>query len=267
MDIKFLFHLLAIICTILAVVFGVTSSNNKIVLIVVFMSIAGIFELANPFLKTSPTIIPNLSFSIQSLPSNYSSGLEVDGVMWQENYSGHLFSLLNKSHDVSVADVRVYLDLPGGIVTHRVETNEGCQDLELSQFNPSGGIGTRGGEIHEVVKYLRNDLTITVARMSTRSRFTISLVIEHRGGSKAGWCEVSYKYNDGNEAKTKHIRYPIVVSSEAPLKMKLDSTTNMADQKATGHLRIMPVRPLIFKANGKVEQQKPDPNNPLEETR
>jgi len=51
MDIKFLFHLLAIISTILAVAFGATSSNNKIVLIVVFMSIAAIFELAIPFFK------------------------------------------------------------------------------------------------------------------------------------------------------------------------------------------------------------------------
>lgn len=50
MDIKFLFHLLAIISTILAVAFGATSSNNKIVLIVVFMAIAAIFEIAIPFL-------------------------------------------------------------------------------------------------------------------------------------------------------------------------------------------------------------------------
>jgi len=53
MDIKITFHLLAIICIILAVVFGATFSNNKIVLIVITLIFAGIFELAIPFLNNS----------------------------------------------------------------------------------------------------------------------------------------------------------------------------------------------------------------------
>lgn len=55
MDIKFIFHSLAIIATILAAAVGASSSNNKIVLLVVCLAIAGIFELAIPFLNRSPT--------------------------------------------------------------------------------------------------------------------------------------------------------------------------------------------------------------------
>jgi hypothetical protein len=51
MNIKLMFHILAIISTIVAAVCGASSSNNKIVLIIVFMSIAGMFEVARPFIK------------------------------------------------------------------------------------------------------------------------------------------------------------------------------------------------------------------------
>ncbi len=54
MDVKFIFHGLAIIATIFAAAFGASSSNNKIVLIVVSLVIAGILELAIPFLNQSP---------------------------------------------------------------------------------------------------------------------------------------------------------------------------------------------------------------------
>ena len=54
MDIKYIFHALAIIAGILATFFGASSSNNKIVLLVVCLVIAGVFELAIPFLNRSP---------------------------------------------------------------------------------------------------------------------------------------------------------------------------------------------------------------------
>ena len=53
MDIKFIFHGLAIIATIFAAAFGASSSNNKIVLVVVSLVIAGVFESAIPFLNRS----------------------------------------------------------------------------------------------------------------------------------------------------------------------------------------------------------------------
>ncbi len=51
MDIKTIFHVLAIISGILAAAFGASSSHNKIVLLVVFLAIAAVFEVAIPFLK------------------------------------------------------------------------------------------------------------------------------------------------------------------------------------------------------------------------
>ena len=51
---KFIFHGLAIISTIFAAAFGASASNNKIVLIVVSLTIAGIFEIAITFLNLSP---------------------------------------------------------------------------------------------------------------------------------------------------------------------------------------------------------------------
>ena len=51
MDIKTIFHVLAIIAGILAAAFGASSSHNKIVLLIVFLAIAAIFEFAIPFLN------------------------------------------------------------------------------------------------------------------------------------------------------------------------------------------------------------------------
>ncbi len=54
MDIKYIFHALTLIATLLATAFGVSSSNKKVVLVSVCLAIAVIFELAIPFLNRSP---------------------------------------------------------------------------------------------------------------------------------------------------------------------------------------------------------------------
>lgn len=54
MDIKTIFHVLALIAGIFVVAFATSSLHNKIVLLVVFSVIAATFEIAIPFLSRSP---------------------------------------------------------------------------------------------------------------------------------------------------------------------------------------------------------------------
>lgn len=54
MDIKIIFHVLAIIAGIFVVAFAASSLHNKIVLLVVFSVIAATFEIAILFLSRPP---------------------------------------------------------------------------------------------------------------------------------------------------------------------------------------------------------------------
>lgn len=119
MDIKFLFHLLALISTILAVAFGATSSNNKIVLIVVFMAIAGIFELAIPFIKIHKTVPPEViihgALPVYTIKKRPDMQLQEDFPVPEEQGLYFVLELSSKNQIVNVSSLeiegRLYLNM------------------------------------------------------------------------------------------------------------------------------------------------------------
>jgi len=161
MDIKFVFHLAALISTILAVAFGATSSNNKIVLIVAFMAITGIFELAIPFLKNAPSTIPNLEFSLHSIPTNYANGLDVNGIIWKNDFQQYFLKVRNKSKKAEIHDLRLDVDFLGGVINKEIRLQQGCDNINFSAdgfFNT--GIGKKG-QINKTFSVYSNNLKIS----------------------------------------------------------------------------------------------------------
>jgi len=140
MSIKLLFHCFAIASGIVAGGCALLSSNNKIVLFVVFSIIAAVFEVSIFFLKTPSTKVPKPKFSLLSIPSNYSAGLEVHGIKWESDFKEYIFNFKNESNDRDLEDLRIELEMPGGIVTYAIESQEGCDDISFSQQYSVGGI-------------------------------------------------------------------------------------------------------------------------------
>lgn len=83
MSLKLFFQFSTAICGVIAVVCGLLPSPNRILLVIVFASISGIFGVAIPYLVVG---IPELDYSITSSSSNYAEGLQIDGVVWEKDF-------------------------------------------------------------------------------------------------------------------------------------------------------------------------------------
>jgi len=254
MDIKFLFHLLAIISTILAVAFGATSSNNKIVLIVVFMAIAGIFELARPFLKNAPFTIPELEFSLHSIPTNYAHGLEVGGIIWENDFQQYFLKVKNKSKKFEIHDLRLDVDFLGGVINKEIRLQQGCDNINFSAdgfFNT--GIGKKG-QINKTISAYSNNLKISSPKIYPDGYFEIKLTIKNSEMEESGLFEISYRYlNQNNEQKKWANRYKILRYNNGT--MYIDSKNPFKDA-VTRSIQMIPAKPLVFKKDGTIEEKK-----------
>jgi len=254
MDVKFLFHSLAVISTILAAAFGATSSNNKIVLIVVFMAITGIFELAIPFLKNAPFIIPELEFSLQSIPTNYAHGLEVDGVIWENDFQQYFLKVKNKSKKSEIHDLRLDIDFLGGVVNKEIRLQQGCDNINFSTdsfFNT--GIGKKG-QINRTFSTYSNNLKISSSRIYQDGYFELKLTIKNSVMAKHGLFEASYRYHDQDSEQKKWAhRYKILRHNNGA--MYIDSKNPFKDA-VTRSIQMIPAKPLVFKKDGTIGEKK-----------
>lgn len=254
MAIKFVFHLLAVISTILAVVFGATSSNNKIVLIVVFMAIAGIFELAIPFLKNVPFTIPELEFSLNCIPTNYANGLEVDGITWENDFQQYFLKVKNKSKKFEIHDLRLDVDFLGGVINKEIRLQQGCDNINFSAdsfFNT--GIGKKG-QINKTFPFYSNNLKISCPKIYQDGYFEIKLILKDLTTIEDGLFEVSYRYFDENNDQKKWAnRYKILRYQNGA--MYIDSENPFKDAVKRS-IQMIPAKPLVFKKNGTIEEKK-----------
>ncbi|MCJ7601434.1 MAG: hypothetical protein MUO63_08005 [Desulfobulbaceae bacterium] len=161
---QWLFHALAVLSGIIAAACGFLSSQNKLTLFIVFSLIAAIFELAIPFLKLKPEDEPKPKFSLTTYPLNYQKGVVVNGVEWQNDYQQYSFRFKNESRTADINDLRIDLDLNGGIVKKEIEIQEGCESISLSQANISDlGIGNID-TIRKIVKTYVNNAKINAEK-------------------------------------------------------------------------------------------------------
>jgi hypothetical protein len=254
MNIKFLFHSLAIISGILAAAFGATSSNNKIVLMVVFFVIAGIFEIAIPFIKNAPITIPELEFSLHSTPNNYANGLEVDGITWEDDFRQYFLKVKNKSKKFEIHDLRLDLDFLGGVVNKQIRLQQGCDNVSFSADGfLNTGIG-KNGQINKTLSGYSNNLKISSSKIYQDGYFEIKLVIKDLGMPKNGFFEASYRYLDQNNEQIKWAnRYKILRHKNGT--MYIDSK-NPLKGAVKRSIQMIPAKPLVFKKDGTIEEKK-----------
>jgi hypothetical protein len=248
-NIKIVFHAFAIAAGIVAGACGLLSSNNRITLFVTFALIAGIFELAIPFLKFPPIKTPELNYSIKLLPSNYAEGYNFDGIKWGRDYEEYRLYFCNKNKNIDIHDLRISVDMLGGIVQYKILTQEGCENLSVLLSDMiGGGIGNRD-KIISPVKVYSNNLKINAIRVFREGYFEVRLIVKAfllRDDSE-GVFEIRYRYADvDNNMIQESFAYKILVEDKNKKTLYIDIENFLKGN----YLRSSGVifdKPLVFK--------------------
>ena len=254
MSIKLWFHCFAIASGIVAGGCALWSSNNRIVLFVVFSIIAAAFEVSIVFLKTPPAKIPKPKFSLISLPSNYSAGLEVHGIKWESDFKEYIFNFKNESSEKDLEDLRIALEMPGGIVTYAIESQEGCDDISFSQQYSVGGIGDRKSHtIRKTFDYYVNNLKINLVRLFPKGHFSIRLIIKYLQTDIEGLFSLKCRYEGEDKNKIqKSLAYRILFRDKNKKTIYIDDS-NLISGTYTRNFLMVPKKPLVFRKDGSVQ--------------
>jgi len=259
MSIKILFHVIAGILGITAAICLAIPSRNRIILFVVFSLTALIFEVAIPFLKTSDKEIPELDYSITYMPSNYAPGVEIYGVKWEKDFEEYQIYFRNKSKLSDIYDLRVDMDLLGGIVKHKTLLQQGCENLTIIPYNTEGGgIGVKNGPIVKTVKSYSNNLKINASKMFSEGHFQLRLVMKVISPAlleeeRSGFFSVTYRYEGGNEEMEKKSFACKILPKEIGSKHLIIDKENPISGKHTRSIGITFDKPLNFKKDGSIE--------------
>lgn len=254
MSLKFLFHCLAVASGIIAGATALLSSNNRIILFIVFALIAAIFEITIPFLKTPPIDIPKPKYSFILFPSNYNPGLEVHGIKWEPDFKEYRFNFQNESLKFELEDLRIDLQMPGGIVTYAIEYQEGCEDISFSQQYTVGGIGDRKDKnISKTFDYYVNTLKINLVRLFPKGRFSIIMIIKFLNTESNGIFISKFRYSGKEtEKKKKYLAYEILFKDKNTKSLYIDESKLISGEYKATFLMI-PKKPLVFRKNGSVQ--------------
>jgi hypothetical protein len=256
MSIKLIFHIAAIISGVLAGSCAFLSSNNRLVLFVVFSSIAVIFEIAIPFIKISPIKVPKPYFSITLMPSNYRAGLEIYGVTWEEDYKEYNFDFKNMSDVTDLEDLRISIELPGVFVNYFTDTQTGSHDITFSQEqNIAGIVSKQTNVMRDTFDYYTNFLYINVVKLFPQGRFSIKMIIKNPNPNIEGHISIKCRYVD-SERKTnyKSIAHKIVFRNVKSKSLYIDDSELVSEY--TANYMMVPKIPLLFKKDGSIQVEK-----------
>ncbi|MDD5069784.1 MAG: hypothetical protein PHV17_03560 [Candidatus Omnitrophica bacterium] len=272
MHIKLILHGLAIFFGIIAGASALLSSQNKIPLFICFSLIAAVFELTIPFLQINKIVSPQINYSLQRVLSNYAPGIVVNGVIWQNDFEEYLFRIQNEHAKVEIYDLRIDMDVLGGIVTQSIFSQEGCENINFSsQPFLSSGIGNRKN-ITKTFKTYSNNLKINIAKLFPEGRCELKLLIKtlpRMAQDESGFFGVDYRYfdQDGHIEK-KSLRHKILLKNGKLMFIDISSIIEGTHKRS---ISMIPERPLIFKKDGRVvikennlTNQSSEPGPPLD---
>ena len=83
---------------------------------------------------------PKIEYGFHSNIATYNVDQTIDGVLWRENYSKHLLTLVNNS-DQNISNIILSIHFPGAIVNNKIESRVNTFDVNFSQYNQPITIG------------------------------------------------------------------------------------------------------------------------------
>ena len=218
---KLFFQFSTAICGVIAVVCGLLPSPNRILLVIVFASISGIFGLAIPYLVVG---IPELDYSITSSSSNYAEGLQIDGVVWEKDFREYFLWVRNKSKQAEVYDLWIDMDMLGTIVKYEISSQQGCEEIFFSRNTADRFGRAEKGVITETTKLHSNNLQINTARLSSEGYYKVRLIVKTSPVDKdAGIFIIKYRYlNVGGEEIKQSFVYKILMKDKINKSLYVD---------------------------------------------
>lgn len=208
--------------------------------------------LPNPFSWVSfkkDYLLPELTFSLQHIPSNYKAGIEVEGLLWENDFSQYFLKITNNKADI--LDLRIDIDFLGGIVSKEIRSQEGNAPINIHEtgfFNT--GIGNKDGQIYKTFESYTNNLKISCSKLFSSGAFEVKIIIKDITSADSGLFEVSYLYFDENGEQIKWANsYKILRHGNGS--MYIDSEHPIKDA-VWREIHMIPKKPLVFKKDGSI---------------
>ncbi len=190
--------------------------------------------------------VPRLTYSVAKTPYNYTPGLEVEGVIWQEPYREYDVMIRNPHITETVVDLRLRFEFPWPVITSRVTLQTGAQDVVMTRDDEPIKVGT-DQRITKVVGTRTNVLLINVGTLSPKGDIHGRAVLT-TGASQAerGLLHVAYRHRAANGRETKkNYLHQITVIDPKTSGLRIEPTTLKGKQK--GVILIAPKEPVELK--------------------
>jgi hypothetical protein len=168
----------------------------------------------------------DLIYSIKLLPSNYAEGYDFDGIRWEKDYEEYRLNFCNKNKNIDIHDLRIAVDMLGGIVQCKILTQEGCENLSVLPSDMiGGGVGNRDKIIRPVKAY-SNNLKINAVRVFREGFFGVRLIVKtfSLSDDSEGVFEIKYRYVGADNNMIKDFSaYKILVKDKEKKTIYIDT--------------------------------------------
>src|SRR3989338_5729441 len=123
-------------------------------------------EAKSNFPSEQKNVVPDLEYKITYLPTKYERGLNVDGVLWDDDFEEYRLFVRNKSNTSESSDLRINMDLPGGVVQSKIISEAGCDGIKIREADMvGGGLAKKDGVIVKTVKQYSNNFYIIANKL------------------------------------------------------------------------------------------------------
>ncbi|MDP1946814.1 MAG: alpha/beta fold hydrolase [Nitrospirota bacterium] len=185
-----------------------------------------------------------LQFFLRKTPYTYSSGLNVEGVDWKDNYREYEFTVKNPSKIEQVTDLRLNFALPWPVIVSRLISQEGCESLAFTG-NEAESYDVKGkNQITKLQTSWTNLLKIGATTMFPEAVFRGKLIMITEGPPSDS-ASLTVQYRDGTGTSKKSFFHRISVLDAATGTVKINPEPLKGEQKTS--IQFMFKEPVEFK--------------------
>lgn len=185
-----------------------------------------------------------LEFFLRKTPYTYSSGLNVEGVDWKDNYREYEFTVKNPSKIEQVTDLRLNFAFPWPVIISRLISQEGCESLAFTG-NDAESYDVKGkNQITKLQTSWTNLLKIGATTMFPEAVFRGKLIMITEGPPSDS-ASLTVQYRDGTGTSKKSFFHRISVLDAATGTVKINPEPLKGEQKTS--IQFMFKEPVEFK--------------------
>jgi hypothetical protein len=207
-------------------------------------------QFSNKAEREKPIKIPKPNVSLILLPSNYLPDIEIDGIKWEQDFKEYIFTLRNVGADIDLEDLRIELQMPGGVVAYKLNSQEGCEGVT---FPPQDTVGWIAGEnqiISKTFDYYVNNLKINIVRLFPNGTISLKMIIKYlTEENEGGIFSLKCRHIDPDGKKVSHeLVYKIIFKDINKKSLYIDESKPITGSYK-GIFMMIPKKPLLFKGN------------------